>query len=84
MRSVGLIRDGAVFMDEGVIRLVGLKDTVMMDPDAMTDHDATRDPGAKLPKSVFASGAAESRTVPALPAARGALLDGEGWLATAI
>ena len=42
MRSVGLIRDGAVFMDEGVIRLVGLKDTVMMDPDAKKAfiHDA--------------------------------------------
>lgn len=34
MRSIGLVRDGAVFMEEGLIRSVGLSDLVLRDPDA--------------------------------------------------
>ncbi len=34
MRSLGLMKDGAVFMEDGLIRSVGFKDVVMRDPDA--------------------------------------------------
>jgi len=42
MRSLGLIRDGAIFMEEGRIRAVGLSDLVLRDPDAKKAriHDA--------------------------------------------
>ncbi|PCI40650.1 MAG: imidazolonepropionase [Elusimicrobia bacterium] len=42
MRSVGLIRNGAVFMDKGLIQLVGLADTVLRDPEVKKGqiHDA--------------------------------------------
>jgi imidazolonepropionase len=42
MRSIGLIRDGAVFMEDGLIRSVGLSDVVLRDPDARKAriHDA--------------------------------------------
>lgn len=42
MRSLGLIPDGAVFMEDGRIRSVGLSDIVLADPDAKKArmHDA--------------------------------------------